>query len=115
MIDKILKEIKRNKLKIFFFLAGYLMLVLDSKMLIEMENLFKMFESFYLILFNLIFIALIFPVIKKIISIYVEIVIIKNDKLYIKLFKYLKIVSLGAFIGFISMVFQSFVIVLLPF
>jgi len=115
MTNKILKEIKRNKIKISFFLVGYLMLILDYRMLIAMEDLLKLFETFYLIIFNLIFIFIMFPIIKKIIKIYTEIIILKNDKGYIKIFKYLKVISLGAFIGFITMIFQSFVIVLLPF
>jgi len=115
MTENILKEIKRNKLKIIFFLIGYIMLILDYKILIGIEDLFNSFDIFYLIIFNLIFIFLMFPVIKKTLSIYSDIVIIKNDKKYVKIFKLLKVISLGSFIGFISIIFQAFVVVLLPF
>jgi len=91
------------------------MIILDYKILIGLEELFNSIDIFYLIIFNLIFIVLMFPIIKKTLSIYAEIIILKNEKKYIQIFKYLKIVSLGAFIGFISIIFQAFVIVLLPF
>lgn len=115
MFEKLLKEIKLNKLKIIFFILGYFMLVFDYKMMENIEIIFTEIDKFYLIIFNLIFIYITFHILKKIAEIYINIIIIKSEKLYIKIFKYLKIISLGAFIGFISLIFQVFVMVLLPF
>jgi uncharacterized membrane-anchored protein len=115
MKDKLVKEIKRNKFKLLSFLIGYLLIVIDYKMLEGIRILFAYTEMFYLIIFNLIFIIISGFSLKKILKIYKDIVIIKNDKSYIKIFKYLKILSLGALIGFISLVFQAFILVILPF
>lgn len=115
MKGKLVKEIKRNKVKLLAFIIGYLLIVLDYKMLEGIKTLFEYTEMFYLIIFNLIFIGITTLSLKKILEIFKEIIIIKNDKLYIKVFRYLKIVSLGAFIGFISLIFQAFILVILPF
>lgn len=115
MKDNLVKEIKRNKLKLLTFIIGYLLIVLDYKMLEGIRILFAHTEMFYLIIFNLMFILITAFSLKKILKIYKEIIVIKNDKLYVKIFRYLKIISLGAFIGFISLIFQAFILVILPF
>ncbi len=115
MKEKLVKEIKRNKLKLLSFMIGYLLIVLDYKMLEGIRILFAHTDMFYLVVFNLIFIIISAFSLKKILKIYKEIIIIKNDKSHIKAFRYLKIISLGAFIGFISLVFQAFLLVILPF
>jgi len=114
MKGKLVKEIKRNKLKLLSFLFGYALIILDYKMLEGITLLFKNIDFFYVVLFNVIFIVIAGLSLKKILKIYMDIIILKSDKFFLKIIKYLKIISLGAFIGFISLIFQSFVMVLIP-
>ena len=115
MKNKLIREIKKNKFKIMSFLIGYLIIITDFKLLNGIENIFMHIDKFYLILVNLFIILISYFILKKVLIIYLDILILKNDKIYKKIIKYFMIASLGSFIGFISLLFQSFILVLLPF
>lgn len=105
-----LKEILKHKLKIILFFIGYILMIIDIGMTNDIVILMSSIDKFYLLIFNLFFIFLAYKSLKIMLEVFTEITIVKSDKTISKIFSSLKLISIGAFIGFITIIGQAFII-----
>lgn len=105
-----LEKLKNNKLKILLFFIGYFLMLSDLTLPIEISIILSSFSLISLVILNLIFMYISYKSIKNLIFTYIDITIHNLSKNIDKLLSSFKIMSIGAFLGFLSTIAQGFVI-----
>ena len=105
-----LKKLKSSKLKIFLFFIGYILMLSDLTLPIEISIILSSFSLLALVVFNLIFIYLSYKSIKILLYVYIDLTIHNLNTKLEKTLSALKAISIGAFLGFLSAIAQGFVI-----